>query len=267
MGQRQARPRRDAFRRLRLGAGAGAGRRARRRSGSTRSRSWPTAPTWSSSPSSRRRWPRPRRRSPGESTASSRFSARRPSRRLREAFGDTPVLRTMPNLAVEVNRGVICHTPLPTTAMARRLLELLGAARDHGRRSTRSTIDAATAVMGCAPAYLARAVRGADRGRREAGLDPELSDMLVREAAAGTGEHLLTPRAARDAGRDRLARRQHRGRARGARGRGRARRASRPPSRPRSSAWRGCADARRSPRSTAATSPRSSTTSSSSTSS
>ena len=56
----------------------------------------------------------------------------------------------------------------------------------------RSTIDAATAVMGCAPAYLARAVEALIEAGVRAGLDPDLSDMLVREAAAGTGEHLLS---------------------------------------------------------------------------
>ena len=108
---------------------------------------------------------------------------------LRDAFGDTPVLRTMPNLAVEVHRGVICHTA-PDEAMVP-ALELLGALGTTVQMDE-ETIDAATAVMGCAPAYLARAVEALIEAGVRAGLDPDLSDMLVREAAAGTGEHLLS---------------------------------------------------------------------------
>jgi pyrroline-5-carboxylate reductase len=52
--------------------------------------------------------------------------------------------------------------------------------------------DAATAVMGCAPAYLALAVEAiADAGVAD-GLDPELARELVVETAAGTGELLRT---------------------------------------------------------------------------
>jgi pyrroline-5-carboxylate reductase len=50
--------------------------------------------------------------------------------------------------------------------------------------------DAATAVMGCAPAYLALAVEAiADAGAAD-GLDPELARELVVETTAGTAELL-----------------------------------------------------------------------------
>lgn len=117
---------------------------------------------------------------------------------LREAFGETPVLRTMPNLAVEVQRGVICHTAADQ-AMGP-ALELLGELGTTVELEE-DLLDAATAVMGCAPAYLARAAEALIAAGVSAGLDPELSDMLVREAAAGTGEHLLSrePREMREA--------------------------------------------------------------------
>lgn len=111
---------------------------------------------------------------------------------LRAALGETPVLRTMPNLAVEVNRGVICHTPVDpgeeALEMAVRLLGALGSTVEIDE----SRIDAATAVMGCAPAYLARAVEVLIASGVDHGLPFELSSTLVREAAAGTGQHLLT---------------------------------------------------------------------------
>ena len=123
--------------------------------------------------------------------------------------------------------------------------------------------DAATAVMGCAPAYLALAVEAiADAGAAD-GLDPELARELVVETTAGTAELLRDPPPGRRAQGGRLARRQHRGRARGARARGR----------PRGLRGRGAGlageDAGDDPagRSAAATSPTTSTRSSSSTSS
>lgn len=115
-----------------------------------------------------------------------------PLERLQEALGDTPVLRTMPNLAVEVNRGVIAHTPVEDAD------DVLGAAIELlGELGTtipieEDRLDAATAVMGCAGAYLARACEALIEAGVEAGLEEELSARLVREMAAGTGEHLLT---------------------------------------------------------------------------
>lgn len=111
---------------------------------------------------------------------------------LRDVLGETPVLRTMPNLAVEVHRGVVCHTPVapgePALADAVRLLSALGTTV----ALEEELIDAATAVMGCAPAYLARAVESIIDAGVDHGLDPELSARLVLQAAAGTGHHLLT---------------------------------------------------------------------------
>jgi pyrroline-5-carboxylate reductase len=111
--------------------------------------------------------------------------------RLRRALGSTPVLRTMPNLAVEIGRGVICHTPLEGDAEiladAVRLLALIGTTFEVPE----DRLDAATAVMGCSPAYLALVCEALIAAGVDAGLDPELSDRLVRESAAGLGEHQI----------------------------------------------------------------------------
>lgn len=111
--------------------------------------------------------------------------------RLEAAFGGTPVLRVMPNLAVEIGRGVICHAPAgsddPTLVEALALLGSLGTLIELEER----LIDPATAVMGCAPAYLALASEALIEAGLEAGLPAELSDLLVREAAAGLGQHQL----------------------------------------------------------------------------
>ena len=59
----------------------------------------------------------------------------------------------MPNVGVEVRKGVLCLSGEPD-ARLRALLDMLG----HVVELADSEFDAATAVMGCAPAYLALAV-------------------------------------------------------------------------------------------------------------
>jgi pyrroline-5-carboxylate reductase len=115
-----------------------------------------------------------------------------PLAKLGPALEPTPVLRVMPNLAVEVCHGVICRTPVPEPAgilaEAVELLGALGSVHEIGE----DLMDPATAVMGCAPAYIALAAEALVRAGAEAGLPEELSDQLVREAPAGVGKHLLS---------------------------------------------------------------------------
>jgi pyrroline-5-carboxylate reductase len=101
------------------------------------------------------------------------------------AFPAAETHRVMPNVAVEVRRGVLCLSG-PPSPVVREKLELLG----HVVELPDAQFDAATAVMGCAPAYLALAVEAiADAGAVDA-LDPELARELVVETAAGTAELL-----------------------------------------------------------------------------
>jgi pyrroline-5-carboxylate reductase len=108
-----------------------------------------------------------------------------PVARLREAFPEAEVLRAMPNLGVEVRKGVLCVAG-EASEQVRRKLDLLG----HVVEIPDGDFDAATAVMGCAPAYLALAVEAiADAGAAD-GLDPGLALELTVETAAGTAELL-----------------------------------------------------------------------------
>ena len=95
------------------------------------------------------------------------------------------VARVMPNLAVEVRRGVLCLAG-DASAEIRGLLEALG----HVVELPDAELDAATAVMGCAPAYLALAVEAIAAAGAEAGLDAGLARKLVVETTAGTAELL-----------------------------------------------------------------------------
>jgi pyrroline-5-carboxylate reductase len=108
-----------------------------------------------------------------------------PVERLRDAFPGAEVVRVMPNVATEVRRGVLCVAGDPQPAV-RDLLAQLGRVFELPD----AQFDAATAVMGCSPAYLALAVEALADAGAEAGLDPGLARELVVETAAGTAELL-----------------------------------------------------------------------------
>ena len=108
-----------------------------------------------------------------------------PLERVREAFPNSEVVRVMPNVGVEVRRGVLCMAGI-ADAKLRALLEGLG----HLVDLPDSQFDTATAVMGCAPAYLALAVEAIAEAGAADGLSPELAHELVVETAAGTAELL-----------------------------------------------------------------------------
>jgi len=101
------------------------------------------------------------------------------------AFPRAEVVRLMPNVGVEVRKGVLCLAGNPDPAL-REMLETLG----HVVDLPDSQFDAATAVMGCAPAYLALAVEAIAGAGAADGLDEELARELVVETTAGTAELL-----------------------------------------------------------------------------
>lgn len=106
-------------------------------------------------------------------------------RRLETAFPAADVVRVMPNVGVEVRRGVLCVAG-SSHAGVRAMLQELGQVVELPD----TQFDTATAVMGCAPAYIALAVEAiADAGAAD-GLDPDLARELVVETAAGTAELL-----------------------------------------------------------------------------
>ncbi|HXR61674.1 MAG TPA: pyrroline-5-carboxylate reductase [Solirubrobacterales bacterium] len=106
--------------------------------------------------------------------------------RLQSLFpGAEHVLRAMPNVGVEVRRGVLCVAG-SLSAEARAKLDLLG----HVVEIADADFDQATALMGCAPAYLALVVEALADAGAEAGFDPELARELVVETTAGTAELL-----------------------------------------------------------------------------
>jgi len=92
----------------------------------------------------------------------------------------------MPNVGVEARQGVICVAGAQLAPEVRATLEVIA----HVVEIEEKDFDAATAVMGCAPAYVALVVEAiADAGAAD-GLDPELARELIVETTAGTAELL-----------------------------------------------------------------------------
>ncbi|HEU5062802.1 MAG TPA: pyrroline-5-carboxylate reductase [Solirubrobacterales bacterium] len=109
-----------------------------------------------------------------------------PLERLQGAFPSAEhVLRVMPNVGVEVRQGVLCIAG-SASEEARAKLGVLG----HVVEIPDRDFDEATAIMGCAPAYLALAVEALADAGAAAGLDRELARELVVETTAGTAELL-----------------------------------------------------------------------------
>jgi pyrroline-5-carboxylate reductase len=108
-----------------------------------------------------------------------------PVKRLQTAFPGAEVLRTMPNVGVEVRKGVLCVTG-EAAPEVRAKLDLLGRVVEIAD----ADFDAATAVMGCAPAYFALAAEAIAAAGAADGLDPDLARELVTETAVGTAELL-----------------------------------------------------------------------------
>jgi pyrroline-5-carboxylate reductase len=98
------------------------------------------------------------------------------------AFPRAEVGRIMPNLAVEVGQGVLCAAG-EFSAEVREKLSLLGCVVELPD----SQFDAATALMGCSPAYFALVAEALVDAGVDAGLERGLVEKLVTEAAAGTG--------------------------------------------------------------------------------
>lgn len=114
---------------------------------------------------------------------------------LQAAYPGQPVFRLMPNVAVEVGRGVIClaHDADVDAELAAKVLTLLERVATVVRLDDR-LIDAATAAMGVGPAYVALIVEAQVDAIVRLGIPAPVAATLVTETMGGTIELL----AARD---------------------------------------------------------------------
>ena len=112
-------------------------------------------------------------------------------RRLEEALPEVPVVRVMPNVAVEVRQGVLCYAlservPADLAASVIDALGMLGLTIEVED----SLIDAATAVMACSPAYVALLCETLIDAAQREGMTEEEAEQIVAETLIGTGELL-----------------------------------------------------------------------------
>ena len=127
----------------------------------------------------------------GEAPAIVSVLAATPLDRLAAAFPGVPTLRLMPNQPVEVRQGVVCHPP-PAGMSEKLAAELYGLIELLGHRVElrEEQMEAAMAVMSCAPADVALFAEAlADAGVKE-GLEPERAGSLVADTFTGTAELL-----------------------------------------------------------------------------
>lgn len=109
---------------------------------------------------------------------------------VRSAYGDTPAFRVLPNLPVEVGRGVLCwpreNGDLEPGPAIRELFGRVGKVVELDE----AAIEAAMAMSSNAPAFIALVVESlVDAGVRH-GLTQELARDLAVETLAGTAELL-----------------------------------------------------------------------------
>lgn len=107
------------------------------------------------------------------------------------AYPGHPVVRLMPNVAVEVGRGVICiaHDDGLDAELLGRLRALLERVATVVRLDD-ALIDAATAAMGVGPAYVALLVEAQVDAIVRLGIPAPIASRLVAETMAGTVELL-----------------------------------------------------------------------------
>ena len=120
-----------------------------------------------------------------------------PLETLGEALPGIPLARVMPNLPAQAGRGVFVYacaaeTPSEIDSRIKELLGLIGSVVVLDD----DLIDAATAVMGCSPAYVALLAETLTAAAIDRGIDADSARRMVAETIAGTGELLVSRDAA-----------------------------------------------------------------------
>jgi pyrroline-5-carboxylate reductase len=107
---------------------------------------------------------------------------------LHEALPGIDLIRVMPNLGAQLRQGVLCVAfPEGTDdARRRRITELLGLVGEVIELDE-SLIDAATAIMGCSPGYLALMAEVLVEAGVKEGLTEDQTRRMVSKAMSATG--------------------------------------------------------------------------------
>jgi len=107
---------------------------------------------------------------------------------LHEALPGIDVIRVMPNLGAQLRQGVLCvvFPKSADEARRRRMTELLGLVGEVIELDE-SLIDAATAIMGCSPGYLALMAEVLVEAGVKEGLTEDQTLRMVSKAMSATG--------------------------------------------------------------------------------
>lgn len=114
-----------------------------------------------------------------------------PTARLESGYPGVPVYRFIPNIPVEVGRGVLCYAPGAQAAEGPEedVLKLFGRAGVVVPLEE-DQIDTAMAIMSCAPAFLALVVDAIASAGARHGIESGQATRLVTETMAGTAAYL-----------------------------------------------------------------------------
>ena len=114
-----------------------------------------------------------------------------PTTRLEAAYPGVPVYRFIPNIPVEVGRGVLCYAPgsLAAAGPEEEVLKLFGRA-GVVVPLPEDQIDPAMAIMSCGPAFVALVVDAMASGGARHGIERAQAIRLVTETMAGTAAYL-----------------------------------------------------------------------------
>jgi pyrroline-5-carboxylate reductase len=110
---------------------------------------------------------------------------------LEEAYGEIPVYRFIPNIPVEVGRGVLCYAAgtRASEGPEREVLRLFGRAGIVVPLDE-PLIEPAMALMSCGPAFMALVVEALASAGTRHGLEREQATRLVVETMAGSAAYL-----------------------------------------------------------------------------
>jgi pyrroline-5-carboxylate reductase len=111
---------------------------------------------------------------------------------LADAYHGAAIYRFIPNMPVEVRRGVLCYVAGPgaDAGPEAEILELMGRVGEVIRLDDEPLIEPAMALMSCGPAFMALVAESfADAGAAH-GLDPDNALRMVVETMGGTADYL-----------------------------------------------------------------------------
>jgi pyrroline-5-carboxylate reductase len=115
-----------------------------------------------------------------------------PTTDLAAAYPGAAIYRFIPNMPVEVRRGVICYVPGPGAEAGpeREILDLMGRAGEVIRLEDEPLIEPAMALMSCGPAFMAFVAESFAEAGVAHGLDPDDAMRMTVEAMGGTATWL-----------------------------------------------------------------------------